>query len=128
MPLEAQRGVRDGASSRESERERVKEDVLRLVVMVTHGFTMCLPCSAKASDNNVLSVCKKGGRSPSRLINMPDHAAFVHAVVRQLGRCHAFCYTLHHAFDSRLLSRLNALFDPHTCRQEGPNSRRKERV
>lgn len=127
MPLEARRGVRDGASFRE--RERVKEDVLRLVVMVTHGFTMCLPCSAKASDNNVLSVCKKGGWSPSRLIiNMPDHAAFVHVDVRQLGRCHAFCYTLHHAFDSRLLSRLNALFDPHTCRQEGPNSRRKERV
>lgn len=94
-----------------------KENVLRLVLMVNHRFTMYLPCSAKASDNNVLSVCR--GWTLSRLINMPNHAAFYGSmysssvIVMRL-------YTLHHALTVTLFFFMLSLTRTHVDR--GSNS------
>lgn len=57
----------------ENDTWRVKKMCSVRFLMVKTGFTMCFPCLAKASDKDVLSVCR--GWTLSRLINMPSHAA-----------------------------------------------------
>lgn len=97
-----------------------KENVLRQFLMVNHRFTMYFPCLAKASDNDVLSVCR--GWTLSRLINMPQSCCVLHVDVQQFGHCHAFVYFAscsHSHLIFLFFIFFNALFDPGHRQMEG---------
>lgn len=91
-----------------------KENVLRQFLMVDHRFTMYFPCLAKASDNDVLSVCR--GWTLSRLINMPQSCCALQVDVQQFGHCHAFVYFASCSYSHPFFF-CYALFDPDTGRK-----------